>query len=398
MIRVLLVDDSAVVRAAFSRALAQVPDIEVVGEAPDPFVARERILELDPDVIVLDIEMPRMDGLTFLRKLMKHLPKRVVVCSSLTTRGGEVALDAMQSGACSVVCKPGPTQAPAATAAELIEAIRDAAGVRLPPPAASPQPIASGAARAPAATAKISIPPPRAPAPAASPAARSPGRPPSIPPPPRVPAALGTFRGDTRQILAIGASTGGTVAIEQILKALPADLPPIVMAQHMPPYITKPFAERLNRMTGIEVREAVDGDELRSGLALLAPGGFHLMVEAVGSGFRARVKEGPLVTGHRPSVNVLFRSVATAAKDRAVGVILTGMGGDGAKGLSLMHEAGARTFAQDESTCVVFGMPKVAIELGAVDEIVKLPRMAQALVTALERGPGRARVRAAGAV
>lgn len=387
MIRVLLVDDSAVVRTAFARALAQVPDMKVVGEAPDPFVARDLILEVHPDVIVLDIEMPRMDGLTFLRKLMKHFPKPVVVCSSLTTRGGEVALEAMQSGACGVVCKPGPTQAPAATAAELIEAIRAAAGSSIgralsPPRPASVPPVkaAPGPAAAPASSGLI---PPVSSRPRVSMAA-----------PAVAPARGGSFSGDTRQILAIGASTGGTIAIERILAALPAGMPPIVMAQHMPAYITKPFAARLNSLGSIEVREAADGDELRPGLALLAPGGLHLLVEAHGNGFRVRVKDGPLVSGHRPSVNVLFRSVAIAARERAVGCILTGMGSDGAKGLGLMHDAGARTFAQDESTSVVFGMPRVAIELGAVDEIRSLPRMAGEIVNALARGPRQA-VRAA---
>ena len=359
MIRVLLVDDSAVVRTAFARALAQVPDMKVVGEAPDAFVARDLILQVKPDVVVLDIEMPRMDGLTFLRKLMKHFPIPVVVCSSLSVRGGEVALDAMQSGACGVVCKPGPTQAPAATAAELIEAIRDAAA---------------------STSVRVSEPPTSSRGPSTSASVR--------------PSGSASFRGDPRQILAIGASTGGTLAIERILSRLPTGMPPIVLAQHMPAYITKPFAARLNSIGNVEVREAVDGDELRPGLALLAPGGLHLLVEAHGGSFRARVKDGPLVSGHRPSVNVLFRSVANAARDRAVGVILTGMGADGAKGLALMHDAGARTLAQDEKTCVVFGKPRVAIELGAVDEVRGLPGMATAVVGALERGP-KAATRAA---
>jgi two-component system chemotaxis response regulator CheB len=380
MIRVLLVDDSAVVRTAFARALAQVPDMKVVGEAPDPFVARDLILQVKPDVVVLDIEMPRMDGLTFLRKLMKHFPIPVVVCSSLSTRGGEVALDAMQSGACGVVCKPGPTQAPAATAAELIEAIRDASTARSMHIAAPVVAIAP-----PISTRGVPPPPSAARGPAAVHGAS--GKP--------APHGGGAYRGDPRQILAIGASTGGTVAIERILSQLPPGMPPIVLAQHMPAYITKPFAARLNRVGHLEVREAVDGDELRPGLALLAPGGLHLLVEASGSTYRVRVKDGPLVSGHRPSVNVMFRSVALAARERAVGVILTGMGGDGAKGLVIMHDAGARTFAQDEATSVVFGMPKVAIELGAVDDVRGLPSMAAGIVAALERGPKGA-VRAAG--
>jgi two-component system chemotaxis response regulator CheB len=334
VIRALLVDDSAVVRRMFARILEQSPDIKVVGEAPDPYVARDLIVKLRPDVIVLDIEMPRMDGLTFLRKLMQHLPMPVVICSSLTTKGGEIAMEAMHAGAVEVICKPGPEHTLAEMAPLLVAAVRSAAHARLRPGA--PPPVA---------------------------------RPATLRPRPHVAAA------GSSSLLAIGASTGGTVAIEAILRTLPESTPPTVIVQHMPAYMTPLFADRLNRMSRLEAREARDGDALRPGLALIAPGGKHLLVEKTPQGLRARVKEGPAVNGHRPSADVLFASVARVVGRAAVGVILTGMGKDGARGLREMRDAGARTLAQDEASCVVYGMPKAAVEMNAVDEVLDLSAM-----------------------
>jgi two-component system chemotaxis response regulator CheB len=334
MIRVLLVDDSAVVRRMFARILSQSADIRIVGEAPDPYVARDLIVELRPDVIVLDIEMPRMDGLTFLRKLMQHLPMPVVICSSLTTKGGEIAMEAMQAGAVDVVCKPGPEHTLAEMAPLLVSAVHSAAHARLRPGAA-PAVVRPSTLRPKAAVAIAG----------------------------------------SGSILAIGASTGGTVAIEAILRSLPETTPATVIVQHMPAYMTPLFADRLNRMSRMEAREAKDGDALRAGLALVAPGGKHLLIEKTPQGLRARVKDGPAVNGHRPSVDVLFASVARTVGRAAVGVILTGMGKDGARGLRQMRDAGARTLAQDEASCVVYGMPKAAVEASAVDEVLDLSAM-----------------------
>lgn len=340
MIRVLLVDDSPVVRRVFAGAIAATPDMCVVGEAPDPYVARDRIVRDAPDVVVLDIEMPRMDGLTFLRKLMRHHPMPVVICSSLSVSGGEVALEAMASGAIEVICKPSQSYSVARVNADLVAAIRRAAE--------------------------------------ASTARRDGGE-------PRGRVRVTPTSLDDGILVAIGASTGGTVAVEEILCRLPTGGPPIVIAQHMPEYITKPFAERLARVAGMDVREAVDGDWVDAGTVLVARGGKHLLVERAGRRYRACVKDGPLVTGHRPSVDVLFQSVARAAGASAVGVLLTGMGRDGARGLLAMRQAGAHTLAQDEATSVVFGMPKVAIELGAADEVVALSHVAERIVGALRR-------------
>jgi two-component system, chemotaxis family, protein-glutamate methylesterase/glutaminase len=338
--RVLVVDDSAVVRQIFSRELARDPEIEVVGSAPDPFVARDLIVQRRPDVITLDVEMPRMDGLTFLRKLMHFHPMPVVVVSSLTASGGELAVEALAAGAVDVMCKPGAAFTVGDMAPLLAEKIKAAAHLDLRRFQAARPPPEAGEPRALSRT--------------------------------------------TNQILAVGASTGGTVAIEHILKGFPANAPGTVITQHMPELFTKYFAERLDELARVEVREAADGDSVVPGVVLIAPGNKHLMLRRSGARYYVQVRDGPRVNRHRPSVDVMFRSVAQAAGRNAIGALLTGMGNDGAQGLLEMKAAGARTFAQDEASCVVFGMPKVAIELGAVDAVEPLGHMAAALLGSVE--------------
>jgi two-component system chemotaxis response regulator CheB len=333
-VRVLVVDDSAVVRNVFSSELAKDPGIEVVGTAPDPFVARDLLLEREPDVITLDLEMPRMDGITFLRKIMKYRPTPVIVVSSLTPAGGQMAMEALAAGAVEVMCKPGAAYSVGDMTADLVERVKE---------------VAAGGVRTPATT---------------SPPARPGGAP--------TPSLSRT----TNQILAIGASTGGTVAIERILSALPPNVPGIVITQHMPELFTKFFANRLKTMSRLDAREAVDGDSVVPGVALVAPGNKHMLLKRSGARYLVEVKDGPRVNRHRPSVDVMFRSVARSAGQNAIGVILTGMGGDGAQGLVAMREAGARTIAQDEASCVVFGMPKVAIDAGAAEKVLALDQIA----------------------
>ncbi len=330
-IRVLVVDDSRTVRDVFRAAIMREPDIEVVGEAPDPYIARQLIADLAPDVVTLDMEMPRMDGLTFLRKLMEHAPLPVIVVSSITERGGELAMRAFEAGAIEVLQKPNGPQHVGALSVNLVNAIRTAAAAKARTPAAT---NIEHVTRLPLLTAQV------------------------------------------HSVLAFGASTGGTIALEHILKALPGNAPATLITQHMPPGFTRAFAERLNRVCDVEISEAKDGDPLKIGTALVAPGGKHLLLRRDGAQLFAEVREGPKVSGHCPSVDVLFRTVARAMGANAVGVILTGMGADGASGLLEMHKAGATTFAQDEESCVVYGMPKAALDLGGVDETVHLWRMA----------------------
>jgi two-component system chemotaxis response regulator CheB len=334
-IRVLVVDDSAVVRNVFSTELAKDPGIEVVGTAPDPFVARDMLMEKEPDVITLDLEMPRMDGITFLRKIMKYRPTPVIVVSSLTPTGGRMAMEALAAGAVEVMSKPGAAYSVGDMTADLVARVKEVAGQGV--------------------RAQHHVPA----APGGSPAA-----------------ALPSLSLTTNQILAIGASTGGTVAIERVLAALPPNVPGIVITQHMPEQFTRFFANRLKSMTSLDVREGVDGDSVQPGVALVAPGNKHMLLRRSGARYLVEVKDGPLVNRHRPSVDVMFRSVARAAGRNAIGVILTGMGGDGAQGLLAMREAGARTIAQDEASCVVFGMPKVAIEVGAAEKVLPLDLVA----------------------
>jgi two-component system, chemotaxis family, protein-glutamate methylesterase/glutaminase len=344
MIRVLIVDDSALVRNILSEELRRFADIDVVGTATDPFVARDRILELRPDVVTLDVEMPRMDGLSFLERLMRHHPIPVVIVSSLTPEHSEGALRALELGAVEVVCKPGSAYSVPEVGQRLVHAIRAAALARLP------------AATAPAQTRPVAP-----------------------------PAALHQLR-TTNRILAIGASTGGTKAIEAVLRALPASAPGTVIVQHMPAGFTRSFADRLNTLCAMEVREARDGDLVSPGLALIAPGNLHMVVQRSGAQFVARLKDGPPVHHQRPAVDILFHSVARAAGRNAVGVILTGMGADGAKGLRAMFDAGAWTIAQNEATCVVYGMPREAVTLGAAREIEPLDRIAPLALDALYAG------------
>ena len=334
--RVLIVDDSAVVRNIFTRELSRDPEIEVVGTAPNPFVARDKIVKLKPDVVTLDIEMPRMDGITFLTKLMRHYPMPVIVVSSLTAKGGDLALEAIQAGAVDVMSKPGAAYTVGDMSVELIDKIKAAARVDV-------QKANSKMAQAPV-------------------------------------QRLSMTR-TTNKVIAIGASTGGTQALESVLSALPSNAPGIMIVQHMPEHFTTSFAERLNGLCQIEVKEAQDGDTVVPGRALIAPGNFHMLLRRSGAIYKAQVKSGPLVCRHRPSVDVLFKSVARYAGQNAVGVIMTGMGGDGSKGLLEMKQNGAETIAQDENSCVVFGMPKEAIAAGAVDHVVPLTHIPQKILS-----------------
>jgi two-component system, chemotaxis family, protein-glutamate methylesterase/glutaminase len=341
-IKVLIVDDSAIVRKILSEALAGEPDIEIAGTAPDPYVARDKILALQPDVLTLDIEMPRMDGLTFLEKLMRFHPMPVIVISSLAQASCRIALRALEMGAVDVLGKPGGPYSVGELRDGLAHKVRAAAAARISRTVAAPTPVAA---------------------------------------PPLAIAA------PSDAVLAIGASTGGTEAIAAVLARLPASTPGTVIAQHIPPEFSRAFAGRLNDSCAMEVREARDGDAIRPGLALIAPGDFHMTVRRAGGKLFVNVKTGPRVCYQRPSVDVLFHSAAEAAGARAVGVILTGMGSDGAQGMLRMRQAGARTIAQDEASCVVFGMPREAIGLGAVEQVLPLNRIADAIVQTVGRLP-----------
>jgi two-component system chemotaxis response regulator CheB len=349
MIRVLVVDDSALVRRVLSEELSRFPDIQVVGTAVDPYMARDRIVELKPDVLTLDVEMPRMDGLSFLAKIMKHHPLPVIIVSSLTPENSDNALRALRLGAVEVIPKPGSQFTVPDVGRRLVRAIRAASQARV---RRTQEDREDGEA------------------------------------PPPLPKNLET----THKILGIGASTGGTQAIERFLKALPPNAPGTAIVQHMPPGFTASFAERLDKICPMAVREARDGDILAPGLALVAPGGHHLLVLRSGARYHVKIKSGPPVNRHKPSVDVLFQSLAESAGPNAVGVILTGMGSDGAKGLTELRETGAHTIAQDEETSVVFGMPKAAIDLGGVDEVLPLDRIPERVLEALS---GRTRVAAA---
>jgi two-component system, chemotaxis family, protein-glutamate methylesterase/glutaminase len=333
-IRVLIVDDSAIVRRLLSEALASEPDLEVVGTAPDPYVARDKIISLRPDVLTLDIEMPRMDGLTFLKKLMQFYPLPVIVISSLAQSSSLTALEALQCGAVEVLAKPGGPYSVGELKQDLPQKVRAAASARI------------GQAK------------PQWSAPAA-------------------PLALTGNSSST--VIAIGASTGGTEAIREVLVDLPANMPGMLIVQHIPAVFSLAFANRLNSLCRVRVKEAVDGDRVTAGLALIAPGNFHMTLRKTGGEYCVSVQDGPRVCYQRPSVDVLFESVAQVAKGDAIGAILTGMGSDGAQGLLKMKLAGARTVAQDEATCVVFGMPREAIRTGAVDRVVPLHRVAAEL-------------------
>ncbi|WP_294322333.1 chemotaxis response regulator protein-glutamate methylesterase [uncultured Sphingomonas sp.] len=355
-IRVLIIDDSASVRQAMTAILSEDPAIEVIAAAADPFAAARHIQEEVPDVITLDVEMPRMDGVTFLRKLMSQKPIPVVMCSSLVEEGSETLLQALEAGAVDVILKPRMGVADHLTEAKMRirETVKGAARARV-----RGRP-ATGRTTAPAAklTADAVLPPPS-------------GR---------------AMSRTTEMVVCIGASTGGTEALREVLEALPANSPGIVIVQHMPESFTRAFAKRLNGLCQVDVKEAEDGDTVMRGHVLIAPGGLrHMMLERQGARYVVAIKEGPLVSRHRPSVDVLFRSAARNAGSNAVGIIMTGMGDDGARGLLEMKQAGARTFAQDEASSVVFGMPKEAIARGAADRVIPLGAIARELLQATAR-------------
>ncbi len=344
-IRVLIVDDSPTVQRVFEKGLSRARGIEVVGVAPDPFVARDMIVNDPPDVVTLDIEMPRMDGLTFLRKLMKHFPLPVVVVSTLTKEGGAKALEALECGAVEVVEKnmgPGMVND---LMLEVVRKVRAAAAAKVSRKAIGAQKVAARTAGAQPLTSSNRV--------------------------------------SDDQVLAIGASTGGTEALARIFERLPADTPGTLVVQHMPEGFTGQMAVRLDKLSAMTVREAKSGEYLEPGLALIARGGQHLVLHRVGTRYKVEFRSGPRVSRHKPSVDVLFSTVAEAAGDKAIGVILTGMGRDGAAGMKKMHDAGAYNIAQDEESCVVYGMPREAFEIGATDEVVPLNRIPEKICKAV---------------
>ena len=349
-IRVLIVDDSALIRQVLATLLSKDPDIEVIGSAPDPFIAREKIKALNPDVITLDVEMPKMDGLTFLEKLMRGHPMPVVMVSSLTEAGCQTTLRALELGAVDFITKPkidlregmedvAQDLIAKVKAAAIANVKRQASGVRreMTPLTSHPSPLMSSMIKT------------------------------------------------TDTIIAIGSSTGGTEAVKDVLMALPPNTPPILITQHMPERFTKTWADRMNQLCRISVKEAEDGDSVLPGHALVAPGSYHMTLVRSGARYTVRINQDPPVNRHRPSVDVMFASVAQYAGANAVGVILTGMGGDGAKEMLTMKQAGAFTIAQDEASCVVFGMPKEAIKLGGVDKILPLGEIPAAIVAYVSR-------------
>ena len=336
-IKILVVDDSAVVRKVFREELSRERDIEVVGTAPDPYVARDKIVKLKSDVITLDIEMPRMDGLTFLKKLMRHYPLPVIIVSSLTTKGGKLAMDTLSLGVLEVMSKPSSAYSVGEMGVQLIDKIRALARVKVRP---------KGERSSSSESIQIKM-------------------------------ASKALSKTTNKIIAIGASTGGTEALKTILTGMPPNAPGTLVVQHMPANFTTSFAEGLNELSTMTIKEARDGDSLVNGVALITPGNYHMLLKSSGATYYVQVKKGPLVHHQRPAVDVLFHSVAAYAGGNAVGVILSGMGSDGALGLLKMKEAGARTMAQDEKSCIVFGMPKEAIKLGAAEKVLPLENIAQ---------------------
>jgi len=343
-IKVLVVDDSAVVRKVLSEVLNSDVGIEVIAVAPDPIFAQEKMKKQWPDVVVLDVEMPRMDGITFLRKIMTERPTPVVICSSISQKGSETAMQALAAGAVGIGPKPGIGNRRAAmedAGADLVRAVKTAAHANV-------RNLKSNSAMPPA----VAMPKLNTDA--------------------ILPAASQAMAQTTERIVAIGTSTGGTQALETVLTALPRVSPGIVIVQHMPEKFTASFAARLDTLCQIEVREAQNGDRVMPGRALIAPGGRHMLLKRNGSQYHVEVVDGPVVNRHRPSVDVLFRSVAKFAGRNALGVIMTGMGDDGARGLKEMHDVGAATVAQDEASCVVYGMHKEAVKLGGVDRSASL--------------------------
>jgi len=341
-IKVLVVDDSAIVRKILSAELSKYDDIEVVGAAPDPFIARNKILSLKPDVITLDVEMPRMDGLTFLKKLMRHYPIPVIVVSALTHKGGKLALQALELGAVEVLAKPGGSFSIGNMSMQLADKVRAAARVTV-------QKAKTGSAGVSSSTDQ----------------------------------PIHSLAETSNKVIAIGASTGGTEALKKVLQMMPVNAPGIAVVQHMPATFTRSFAERLNEVCQIQVREGKDNDTISPGTALIAPGNYHMTVRRSGARYYVEIKDGPMVHHQRPSVDVLFKTTAKYVGANAIGVILTGMGADGAQGLLEMKDAGARTIAQNEATCVVFGMPKEAIKIGAVDDVIAIDKIAEQIIKAV---------------
>lgn len=349
-VKVMIVDDSAVVRQVLT-AVLQEAGIDVIGVATDPVFAMEKMAKQWPDVIVLDVEMPRMDGITFLKKIMAERPTPVVICSTLTEKGAETTVQALAAGAVSIVTKPkmGLKSYLQDASDDLVSAVKAAAH-------ANPKRLVPGSV-AHATPLKLSAD--------------------AI-----LPAPISAMVQTTDTVVAIGTSTGGTQALELVLTALPRVCPGIVVVQHMPEKFTGEFAKRLNGLCQMEVREAQNGDRVLPGRVLIAPGGRHMLLKRNGAQYHVDVVDGPPVSRHRPSVDVLFRSVAKFAGKNALGIIMTGMGDDGARGLKEMHDVGARTIAQDEDTCVVYGMPKEAVKLGAVDRILSLGDIPNAILKA----------------
>jgi two-component system, chemotaxis family, protein-glutamate methylesterase/glutaminase len=343
-IRVLIVDDSPTVCSILKKGLNRAAGIEVIGIAANPFEARDMIVKNPPDVLTLDIEMPRMDGLTFLRKLMKHFPLPVVVVSTLTTDGSDKAIEAMACGAVEVVEKNMDKDNASSLMLEIVRKVRAAAPARI---------------RTRAFVSHLAENQPRV-------------------------KPLPSIAGGSSHIVAIGSSTGGTVALADILSKMPADSPGTVIVQHMPPGFTLQLANRLDGLSAMNVREAVDGDLVETGVALIAPGDMHMLVKKAGSKYRVQLRSGPRVSRHKPSVDVLFKTVAQSAGSNAIGVILTGMGKDGAEGMLAMKNAGAHNIAQDEESCVVFGMPREAIDIGAASEVVSLEKIPRQICRSLE--------------
>ncbi|MBN1930357.1 MAG: chemotaxis response regulator protein-glutamate methylesterase [Desulfobacterales bacterium] len=336
-IKVLIVDDSAIVRKIFTEELSKEKDIEIVGTAPDPYIARDKIIRLKPDVITLDIEMPRMDGLTFLKKLMRYYPLPVIIVSSLSRTGSNLALEALCIGALEVISKPTVSYSVGDLSVQLVDKIRAVSRVNVKANRPKGLEVTSR---------KLAIP-------------------------------SHALAATTNKIIAIGASTGGTEALKSVLTAMPANAPGILVVQHMPAKFTTSFAERLDSLCSVTVKEAEDGDIVTNGKILIAPGNYHMLLKRSGARYYVQIKKGPLVNHQRPSADVLFKSVADYAGPNALGIILTGMGSDGADGMLSLKQAGARTIAQDKNSCVVFGMPKEAIKIGAVEKVVSLQNITE---------------------
>ncbi len=358
-IKVFVVDDSAVVRQTLQHLLQGDAEITLQGSAPNPLIAAPMIRKERPDVLLLDIEMPGMDGLTFLRQIMEESPIPTVICSTLTTDGSGMALEALAAGAVSVVAKPrlGLKQFLEDSRRELLQALKTAARSRPRPRSVSPGPTAAAGGANNGST----TPPVRA-------------------------SLAGLHALSVNKPVVIGSSTGGTQALEVVLTALPADAPGIAIVQHMPEKFTAMYAQRLDGLCAMTIREARDGDRLERGTVLIAPGGRHMQLRKAGGQYFAVILDGPPVNRHKPSVDVLFRSVADITGRDALAIMLTGMGDDGARGMKQMHDGGARTIAQDEASCVVFGMPKEAIKLGGVDDVMPLDRVARAILQFDARG------------